>query len=118
MSYPPPGGTPPPDPNQGSPWPSQDPNPGWGTPPPGPPQDPTQVQPPADAWGAQQQPQQPWDQQPQGYDSSGGYGYDQSYGQMPQQSGGGQNTGLIVGLISDLCYVWVDPRIDFESRET
>jgi microcin C transport system permease protein len=26
--------------------------------------------------------------------------------------------GLIVGLISDLCYVWVDPRIDFESRET
>jgi microcin C transport system permease protein len=25
--------------------------------------------------------------------------------------------GLIVGLISDLCYVWVDPRIDFESRE-
>jgi microcin C transport system permease protein len=26
--------------------------------------------------------------------------------------------GLFVGLISDLCYVWVDPRIDFESRET
>ncbi len=26
--------------------------------------------------------------------------------------------GLLVGLISDLCYVWVDPRIDFESRET
>ncbi|CAN5747728.1 microcin C ABC transporter permease YejB [soil metagenome] len=26
--------------------------------------------------------------------------------------------GLVVGLISDLCYVWVDPRIDFESRET
>ena len=26
--------------------------------------------------------------------------------------------GLIVGLISDLTYVWVDPRIDFESRET
>jgi microcin C transport system permease protein len=26
--------------------------------------------------------------------------------------------GLIVGLISDLCYVWVDPRIDFETRET
>jgi microcin C transport system permease protein len=25
--------------------------------------------------------------------------------------------GLIVGLISDLMYVWVDPRIDFESRE-
>ena len=26
--------------------------------------------------------------------------------------------GLIVGLISDLTYVWVDPRIDFETRET
>lgn len=26
--------------------------------------------------------------------------------------------GLIVGLLSDLTYVWVDPRIDFESRET
>ena len=26
--------------------------------------------------------------------------------------------GLIVGLISDLMYVWVDPRIDFESRDT
>ncbi|GAB4270192.1 MAG: microcin C ABC transporter permease YejB [Pararhodobacter sp.] len=26
--------------------------------------------------------------------------------------------GLIVGLISDLMYVWIDPRIDFESRET
>lgn len=26
--------------------------------------------------------------------------------------------GLIVGLISDLMYVFVDPRIDFESRET
>ncbi|MBP7001655.1 microcin C ABC transporter permease YejB [Amaricoccus sp.] len=25
--------------------------------------------------------------------------------------------GLVVGLISDLTYVWVDPRIDFESRE-
>ncbi len=25
--------------------------------------------------------------------------------------------GLVVGLISDLMYVWVDPRIDFESRE-
>jgi len=25
--------------------------------------------------------------------------------------------GLIVGLLSDLTYVWVDPRIDFESRE-
>jgi len=25
--------------------------------------------------------------------------------------------GLIVGLISDLMYTWVDPRIDFESRE-
>ena len=26
--------------------------------------------------------------------------------------------GLIVSLISDLMYVFVDPRIDFESRET
>lgn len=26
--------------------------------------------------------------------------------------------GLLVGLLSDLMYVWVDPRIDFESRET
>jgi microcin C transport system permease protein len=26
--------------------------------------------------------------------------------------------GLLVGLVSDLMYVWVDPRIDFESRET
>ncbi len=26
--------------------------------------------------------------------------------------------GLLVGLVSDLMYVWIDPRIDFESRET
>jgi microcin C transport system permease protein len=26
--------------------------------------------------------------------------------------------GLTMGLISDLMYVWIDPRIDFESRET
>ena len=26
--------------------------------------------------------------------------------------------GLLINLISDLMYVWVDPRIDFESRET
>jgi microcin C transport system permease protein len=26
--------------------------------------------------------------------------------------------GLVVGLLSDLIYVWVDPRIDFETRET
>ena len=26
--------------------------------------------------------------------------------------------GLLVGIISDLVYVWIDPRIDFESRET
>jgi len=26
--------------------------------------------------------------------------------------------GLIVGLISDLTYTWIDPRIDFEARET
>jgi microcin C transport system permease protein len=25
--------------------------------------------------------------------------------------------GLIIGLVSDLMYMWVDPRIDFESRE-
>ncbi len=25
--------------------------------------------------------------------------------------------GLIVGLVSDLAYTWVDPRIDFETRE-
>ena len=25
--------------------------------------------------------------------------------------------GLIVNLISDLTYTWIDPRIDFESRE-
>ena len=25
--------------------------------------------------------------------------------------------GLVVGLISDLMFTWVDPRIDFESRE-
>ena len=25
--------------------------------------------------------------------------------------------GLIVQLISDLTYTWIDPRIDFESRE-
>ncbi len=24
--------------------------------------------------------------------------------------------GLLVGLLSDLMYTWVDPRIDFESR--
>ncbi|MEM9049828.1 MAG: microcin C ABC transporter permease YejB [Pseudomonadota bacterium] len=26
--------------------------------------------------------------------------------------------GLLINLISDLTYVWIDPRIDFESRET
>ncbi|MBI1219803.1 MAG: microcin C ABC transporter permease YejB [Rhodobacteraceae bacterium] len=26
--------------------------------------------------------------------------------------------GLVMGLASDLMYVWVDPRIDFETRET
>ena len=25
--------------------------------------------------------------------------------------------GLFVGLIADLVYMWVDPRIDFEARE-
>jgi len=26
--------------------------------------------------------------------------------------------GLLIGIVSDLTYVWIDPRIDFESRET
>ncbi len=26
--------------------------------------------------------------------------------------------GLLVGILSDLTYVWIDPRIDFESRRT
>ena len=26
-------------------------------------------------------------------------------------------TGLVIGLVSDLIYTWVDPRIDFEKRE-
>lgn len=26
--------------------------------------------------------------------------------------------GLVIGIISDLVYVWIDPRIDFETRET
>jgi microcin C transport system permease protein len=26
--------------------------------------------------------------------------------------------GLVVHLISDLMYTWIDPRIDFETRET
>ncbi len=26
--------------------------------------------------------------------------------------------GLLVGIISDLTYAWIDPRIDFETRET
>ena len=25
--------------------------------------------------------------------------------------------GLVIGILSDLMYVFVDPRIDFESRE-
>jgi microcin C transport system permease protein len=25
--------------------------------------------------------------------------------------------GVVVNLISDLCYTWIDPRIDFETRE-
>jgi microcin C transport system permease protein len=25
--------------------------------------------------------------------------------------------GLVIKLISDLVYVWIDPRIDFERRE-
>jgi microcin C transport system permease protein len=26
--------------------------------------------------------------------------------------------GLFVNILSDLMYVWIDPRIDFETRET
>ena len=26
--------------------------------------------------------------------------------------------GLLMGIVSDLMYVWIDPRIDFETRET
>jgi microcin C transport system permease protein len=26
--------------------------------------------------------------------------------------------GLVIGIVSDLVYVWIDPRIDFASRET
>jgi microcin C transport system permease protein len=26
--------------------------------------------------------------------------------------------GLVVNIMSDLMYVWIDPRIDFETRET
>ena len=26
--------------------------------------------------------------------------------------------GLVVNLLSDLTYTWIDPRIDFETRET
>ena len=26
--------------------------------------------------------------------------------------------GLIISLISDLTYIWIDPRIDFERRNT
>jgi len=25
--------------------------------------------------------------------------------------------GLVINLISDLTYTWIDPRIDFETRE-
>ena len=25
--------------------------------------------------------------------------------------------GLVINLISDLAYMWIDPRIDFEARE-
>ena len=25
--------------------------------------------------------------------------------------------GLVVNLLSDLIYTWIDPRIDFETRE-
>jgi microcin C transport system permease protein len=26
--------------------------------------------------------------------------------------------GLVVNLVSDLTYTWIDPRIDFDTRET
>ena len=26
--------------------------------------------------------------------------------------------GLLIGIVSDLMYIWIDPRIDFETRET
>jgi microcin C transport system permease protein len=26
--------------------------------------------------------------------------------------------GLFINLLSDLTYAWIDPRIDFETRET
>ena len=26
--------------------------------------------------------------------------------------------GLVIGILSDLMYVWIDPRIDFDSRAT
>jgi microcin C transport system permease protein len=26
--------------------------------------------------------------------------------------------GLVVNILSDLMYVWIDPRIDFDTRET
>jgi microcin C transport system permease protein len=25
--------------------------------------------------------------------------------------------GLVIGLISDLIYTWIDPRIDFDRRD-
>ena len=42
---------------------------------------------------------------------------------QPRLSGGVRNLyifaliGLVVNLISDLTYTWIDPRIDFETRE-
>jgi microcin C transport system permease protein len=24
--------------------------------------------------------------------------------------------GLVMGIVSDLMYIWIDPRIDFEKR--
>ena len=29
----------------------------------------------------------------------------------------GFSVGLVVGLISDLIYTWIDPRIDFDRRD-
>ena len=42
---------------------------------------------------------------------------------QPRLSGGVRHlyifslVGLVVNLISDLTYTWIDPRIDFETRE-
>ena len=44
-------------------------------------------------------------------------------GDVPQRKHGGAIGfftlfGLMIKILSDLTYVWIDPRIDFESRQT